>query len=419
MKILVIGSGGREHAIAWRLAQSPKVSRVFVAPGNAGTAREEGLHNVDLNSIAEWVRFAKADGIHATVVGPEAPLAAGVVDAFRAEGLRIFGPSKAAAQLEASKDFAKRFMARHGIPTARYETFTDAKSAHGHIDRHETPVVIKADGLAAGKGVVVAQTIAEAEAAIDRLLGARVLGDAGSEILVEEFMEGEELSLFVLTDGTTAIPMMPAQDHKRLLDGDAGPNTGGMGAYAPVSLGTPVLVADVMDRIIHPSLRWMRENGSAFTGLLYAGLMVTRDGPKVVEFNCRFGDPETQALLPLLASPLLPLLQGAANRLEESELSWRSGASVTTVVAAAGYPDSPRTGDELTIPRVGGDVRVFHAGTALDAAGRLVSAGGRVLSITALGADVAAAAARSREVAEQIGLAGKQLRRDIGWRAIS
>jgi phosphoribosylamine--glycine ligase len=418
MKVLLVGGGGREHALAWKLHSDDPSIELIAAPGNPGIADLARCEAIAATDVAGLLALAERERFALTVVGPEAPLAAGIVDRFRERELAIFGPTAAAARIESSKSFAKLMMDDAGVPTARAFVTSDVPAAKRAVHELGAPVVIKASGLAAGKGVVVAQSIPEAKTAIDRMLGERALGDAGSEILVEEFMEGEELSLFVLTDGTTAIPLMPAQDHKRLLDGDAGPNTGGMGAYAPVPIGTPALIRDVMERIIHPSLRWMRENGSAFTGLLYAGLMITRDGPKVVEFNCRFGDPETQALLPLLASPLLPLLQGAATRLQESELSWRSGASVTTVVAAAGYPDSPRTGDELTIPQVGEDVHVFHAGTARDAAGRLVSAGGRVLSITALGADGGAAASRSRDVAERVGLAGKQFRRDIGWRAI-
>lgn len=416
--MLLVGGGGREHALAWKLRSDDPAIELIAAPGNPGIAEHARCEAVAATDIAGLAALAERERPDLTVVGPEAPLDAGIVDLFRERELPVFGPAAAAARIESSKSFAKRMMREAGVPTARAIVVTEVEAARRAVREFGAPVVIKASGLAAGKGVVVAGTIAEAETAIDRLLGERSLGDAGSEILVEEFMDGEELSLFVLTDGTTAIPMLAAQDHKRLLDGDAGPNTGGMGAYAPVSLGTPALVSDVMERIIRPSLGWMRENDAAFTGLLYAGLMVTRDGPKVVEFNCRFGDPETQALLPLLASPLLPLLQGAASRLERSQLAWRSGASVTTVVAAAGYPDAPRTGDTLTIPPVTGDVHVFHAGTARDAAGRLVSAGGRVLSITALGADVREAATRSRDVAEQVGLAGKQIRRDIGWRAI-
>ncbi|MEX1185541.1 MAG: phosphoribosylamine--glycine ligase [Gemmatimonadaceae bacterium] len=418
MKVLLVGGGGREHALAWKLHSDDPSIELIAAPGNPGIAEHARCENVAPADLGGLLALAEREQVGLTVVGPEAPLAAGIVDRFRERGHAIFGPTAAAARIESSKSFAKRMMGEAGVPTARAVATGDVALAKRTVADYGAPVVIKASGLAAGKGVVVAQTITEAEAAIDRLLGERALGDAGSEILVEEFMEGEELSLFVLTDGTTAIPMLAAQDHKRLLDGDAGPNTGGMGAYAPVAIGTPALVRDVMERIIHPSLRWMRENKSAFTGLLYAGLMVTRDGPKVVEFNCRFGDPETQALLPLLVTPLLPLLEGAAGRLVDSGLTWRSGASVTTVVAAAGYPDAPRTGDVVTIPRVAGDVHVFHAGTARDAAGRLVSAGGRVLSITALGTDVRGAALLSRTVAEQVGLVGKQLRRDIGWRSI-
>ncbi len=418
MKVLLVGGGGREHALAWKLHSDDPAIELIAAPGNPGIAEHARCAPVAATDIPAVLALAERERPDLTVVGPEAPLAAGIVDSFRERGLPIFGPTAAAARIESSKSFAKQMMREAGVPTAGAVVTSDVEQARSAVRKHGAPVVIKATGLAAGKGVVVARSIEEADAAIDRILGDRSLGEAGSEILVEEFMAGEELSLFVLTDGTTAIPMMPAQDHKRLLEGDAGPNTGGMGAYAPVSLGTPALVAEVMEKIIHPSLLWMRENGAAFNGLLYAGLMITADGPKVVEFNCRFGDPETQALLPLLASPLLPLLQGAADRPDESELRWQTGASVTTVVAAAGYPDSPRTGDELTIPRVADNVHVFHAGTARDAVGRLVSAGGRVLSITALGADVGAAAASSREVAQQVSLEGKQLRRDIGWRAL-
>ncbi|MEO7647864.1 MAG: phosphoribosylamine--glycine ligase, partial [Gemmatimonadaceae bacterium] len=319
------------------------------------------------------------------------------------------------------KSFAKRMMSEAGVPTARAIVTTGIEEAKRAVAEFGAPVVIKASGLAAGKGVVVARTIAEAEAAIDHLLGKQSLGDAGSEILVEEFMEGVELSLFVLTDGTTAIPMMPAQDHKRLLDGDAGPNTGGMGAYAPVSLGTAALVQKVMDSIIQPSLAWMRENDAPFTGLLYAGLMVTRDGPKVVEFNCRFGDPETQALLPLLDSSLVEPMQTIASgeSLTGLKLEWSRSCAVATVVAAAGYPDAPQAGDLLTIPDVPANVHVFHAGTARDSAGRLVSAGGRVLTVTAVTGDICEGARLSRETAERVGLKGKQMRQDIGWRELA
>jgi phosphoribosylamine--glycine ligase len=417
MKVLLVGGGGREHALAWKLHSDDPGIELVAAPGNPGIAELARCEAVAVTDVPALLELAARERPDLTVVGPEGPLAAGIVDRFRERGFPIFGPTAAAARIESSKSFAKQMMREAGVPTAGAVVARDIEQARKAVREYGAPVVIKATGLAAGQGVVVAHSIAEADAAIDRMLGDRSLGDAGSEILVEEFMQGEELSLFVLTDGTTAIPMMPAQDHKRLLDGDAGPNTGGMGAYAPVQLGTPALVANVMDRIIHPSLRWMRDNGAAFTGLLYAGLMITADGPKVVEFNCRFGDPETQALLPLLVSPLLPLLAGTTTKLAAAELEWRDGAAVTTVVAAAGYPDSARTGDELAIPVVPGDVHVFHAGTARDSRAELVSAGGRVLSITALAPSVREAAERSRQAAENVRLAGKQLRRDIGWRA--
>jgi phosphoribosylamine--glycine ligase len=419
MKILVIGSGGREHAIAWRLAQSPKVSRVFVAPGNAGTAREDGLYNLELGSIPEWVKFAKADGIHATVVGPEGPLAAGVVDAFRAEGLRIFGPSMAAAQLEASKDFAKRFMARHGIPTARYKAFTDAPSAHGHIDRHETPVVIKADGLAAGKGVVVAATAAEAHAAIDMMLAGNKLGDAGHRVVIEEFMEGEEASFIVMVDGHHVLPLASTQDHKRIFDGDEGPNTGGMGAYSPAPVVTPEVHHRAMSEVIMPTVKGMAAEGAPYTGFLYAGLMIDAQGaPRVVEFNCRLGDPETQPIMMRLKSDLLDLVDHAIDgRLQEVEAEWDRRAALGVVLAAAGYPDTPRKGDEIVgLPRSEHDLHVFHAGTA-EKDGRVVTSGGRVLCVTALGDKVQMAAERAYEAAEKIHFEGMQYRRDIGHRA--
>jgi phosphoribosylamine--glycine ligase len=419
MKILVIGSGGREHAIAWRLAQSPKVSRVFVAPGNAGTAREDGLYNLELGSIPEWVKFAKADGIHATVVGPEGPLAAGVVDAFRAEGLRIFGPSMAAAQLEASKDFAKRFMTRHGIPTARYKAFTDAPSAHGHIDRHETPVVIKADGLAAGKGVVVAATAAEAHAAIDMMLAGNKLGDAGHRVVIEEFMEGEEASFIVMVDGHHVLPLASTQDHKRIFDGDEGPNTGGMGAYSPAPVVTPEVHHRAMSEVIMPTVKGMAAEGAPYTGFLYAGLMIDAQGaPRVVEFNCRLGDPETQPIMMRLKSDLLDLVDHAIDgRLQEVEAEWDRRAALGVVLAAAGYPDTPRKGDEIVgLPRSEHDLHVFHAGTA-EKDGRVVTSGGRVLCVTALGDKVQMAAERAYEAAEKIHFEGMQYRRDIGHRA--
>lgn len=420
MKVLLVGGGGREHALAWKLHSDDAALELVAAPGNPGIAEHARCEPVSATNVPELVALAKRERADLTIVGPEAPLAAGIADAFRERGLRVFGPTAAAARIESSKSFAKQMMREAEVPTARAVVTSDVREAKRAVAEYGAPVVIKASGLAAGKGVFVAQTVAEAESAIDLLLGERSLGDAGSEILVEEFMEGEELSLFVLTDGTAAIPMMPAQDHKRLLDGDAGPNTGGMGAYAPVSLGTPELIREVMIHIIEPSLAWMRENGSGFTGLLYAGLMLTRDGPKVVEFNCRFGDPETQAVLPLLQSGLLEPLQtiGAGGSIDGMKLEWSRACAVTTVVAASGYPEAPRAGDPVEIPAIPPNVHVFHAGTARSN-GRLVSSGGRVLTVTAVADDIREAARASRDTAEAIVLDGKQLRRDIGWREIA
>ena len=419
MKVLIVGGGGREHALAWKLHSDDPSLELIAAPGNPGIAEHARCVPVSAANIAELVALAEREHVDLTVVGPEAPLAAGITDSFRAHGLNVFGPTAAAARIESSKSFAKEMMREAGVPTARAIVTSDVRAAKRAIAEYGAPVVIKASGLAAGKGVVVAQTVAEAESAVDRLLGERALGDAGSEILVEEFMEGEELSLFVLTDGTNAAPMMPAQDHKRLLDGDAGPNTGGMGAYAPVSLGTADLVQDVMSRIIHPSLGWMRANGAMFTGLLFAGLMLTRDGPKVVEFNCRFGDPETQAVLPLLESALLDPMRAIASggSIDGVKLEWSRACAVTTVVAAAGYPDAPRAGDAVEIPATPDNVHVFHAGTARSG-GSLVSSGGRVLTVTAVAEDIREAARASREAADAVVLEGKQIRRDIGRREI-
>jgi len=419
LKILVIGSGGREHALAWRLAQSPKVSRVFVAPGNAGTAREEGCFNLDLDAIPELVQFAKKDGIHATVVGPEAPLAAGVVDAFRAEGLRVFGPSRMAAQLEASKDFAKRFMARHDIPTAHYATFTEAKAAHAHVMKHGAPIVIKADGLAAGKGVVVATSVDEARAAIDMMLGGNKLGEAGHRVVIEEFMEGEEASFIVMVDGKNVLPLATSQDHKRIFDGDRGPNTGGMGAYSPAPVVTPEVHHRVMSEVINPTVKGMAAEGVPYTGFLYAGLMIDKDGaPRVVEFNCRLGDPETQPILMRLKSDFLTLVDHAIDgTLDQVEAEWDRRAALGVVIAAAGYPDAPRKGDEIHyLPKDSDDVHVFHAGTS-PTDGKVVTSGGRVLCVTALGDKVKMAAARAYEVVDKIRFDGMQFRRDIGHRA--
>ena len=421
MKILVIGSGGREHALAWRLAQSPKVSRVFVAPGNAGTAHEEGCLNLDLEAIPDLVKYARDGGIHATVVGPEAPLAAGIVDAFRAEGLRVFGPSKMAAQLEASKDFAKRFMARHDIPTAHHATFTDAKAAHAHVMKHGAPIVVKADGLAAGKGVVVATSVDEAHAAIDRMFAGVKPGDVAHRVVIEEFMEGEEASFIVMVDGKNVLPLASSQDHKRIFDGDRGPNTGGMGAYSPAPVVTPDVHHRVMSEVINPTVKGMAAEGVPYTGFLYAGLMIAADGtPRVVEFNCRLGDPETQPIMMRLKTDFLTLVDHAIDgTLDAVAAEWDRRAALGVVIAAFGYPGTARKGDEIHfLPKNSDDVHVFHAGTA-QRDGRVATNGGRVMCVTALGDKVKIAAARAYEVVDKIRFDGMQFRRDIGHRAIN
>jgi phosphoribosylamine---glycine ligase len=420
MKLLVIGSGGREHALAWRLLQSPKVSRVYVAPGNAGTAREDGLFNVDITAIPDLVKFAKDEQIHLTVVGPEGPLAAGVVDAFRAAGLRVFGPEKKAAQLEASKDFAKQFMVRHGIPTAFYQTFTDAKAAHKYIDEKGAPIVIKADGLAAGKGVVVAMTLTEAHDAIDMMLSGNKLGDAGHRVVVEEFMQGEEASFIVMCDGKNALPFASSQDHKRIFDGDKGPNTGGMGTYSPAPVVTPEVHSRAMREVIAPVLKGMAAEGTPYTGFLYAGLMIDAEGnPRVVEFNARMGDPETQPIMMRLKSDFLMLLEHAVDgTLDQVNADWDRRASLCVVLAAKNYPDTPAKGDVITgLPAAAEDCKVFHAGTA-DKDGKVVTSGGRVLGVTALGDNVKQAAERAYRAVESIKFDGMQFRKDIGYRAI-
>jgi phosphoribosylamine--glycine ligase len=420
MKLLVIGGGGREHALAWKLVKSPRVSRVYVAPGNAGTAREDGLYNVDITAIPELVAFALKEEIHLTVVGPEGPLAAGVVDAFLHAGLRVFGPRKAAAQLEASKDFAKRFMARHGIPTAFYQTFTETAPAHAYIDEKGAPIVVKADGLAAGKGVVVAMDAAEAHAAVDMMLSGNKLGDAGHRIVIEEFMAGEEASFIVMADGKHALPFASSQDHKRIFDGDRGPNTGGMGAYSPAPVVTPEVHARTMREVIMPTLKGMAAEGIPYTGFLYAGLMIDDKGaPRVVEFNCRMGDPETQPIMMRLKSDFLALVEHAVDgTLEQVEAEWDRRAALGIVLAAKGYPAAPQKGDEITgLAKDEDDVHVFHAGTTVKD-GKVVTSGGRVLCVTALGDKVKIAAERAYEVADRIKFAGMQFRRDIGHRAI-
>jgi len=421
MKVLVIGSGGREHALAWRIAKSTRVSKVFVAPGNAGTARDATLTNVAITTIPELIEFVKRERVDLTVVGPEAPLAAGVVDAFRNAGLKIFGPTQFAAQLESSKDFAKAFMKRHGIPTAGYETFSDADAAHAYVDDRGAPIVIKADGLAAGKGVVVAMTLDEAHAAIDDMLVGNKMGDAGARVVIEDFLAGEEASFIVMVDGEHVLPMATSQDHKRLKDADQGPNTGGMGAYSPAPVVTPQVHARVMRDIIMPTVRGMKADGHPYTGFLYAGLMIDAQGnPFTIEFNCRFGDPETQPIMARLKSDFTVLLEHGINgTLDKVEAEWDRRVALGVVLAAEGYPESPRKGDLITgIPAETEDAMVFHAGTADNAEGELVSSGGRVLCAVGLGDSVKMAQTRAYQVADQVHFAGKQLRRDIGARAI-
>ena len=420
MKILVIGAGGREHALAWKLAQSPRVSRVFVAPGNAGTAGEEGASNVPHTTIAALRDFAKAEGIGLTVVGPEAPLAAGVVDAFQNAGLRIFGPKQQAAQLESSKDFAKSFMVRHRLPTAAYATFTEAAAAHAHIEAQGAPIVVKADGLAAGKGVIVASTLEEAHAAVEMMLVENRMGTAGARVVIEEYLEGEEASFIVLADGKHALPLASSQDHKRLRDGDSGPNTGGMGAYSPAPVVTPAVHARVMREVIDPAIAGMRSDGVPYTGFLYAGLMVGRDGQiKVLEFNCRMGDPETQPILLRLKSDLVTLIEHALEgTLDAAEAEWDPRVALGVVLAAQGYPEEPVKGAIIEgLPQPGEDYRVFHAGSALED-GRVVVNGGRVLCVTALGHSVRTAQKRAYEIVSRIRFDGMQYRTDIGLHAL-
>jgi phosphoribosylamine--glycine ligase len=420
MKVLVIGGGGREHALAWKLAQSPKVQKVFVAPGNAGTAAEPRVHNVAIADLDRLADFALEEKISLTVVGPEAALAAGAVDRFRARGLRIFGPTRAAAQLESSKAFAKAFMQRHAIPTAGYQVFDDAAAAHAHVDAAAEPIVVKADGLAAGKGVVVAATRAEAHAAIDAMLGT----GQGGRVVIEEFLDGEEASFIVVSDGTSVLSLATSQDHKRIGDGDTGPNTGGMGAYSPAPVVTPNVHARVMQEIVLPTIEGMAAEGMPFSGFLYAGLMIDAHGAaKTVEFNCRLGDPETQPILMRLKSDLFDLLMHAtapdpARPLADIELQWDRRVALGVVMAAAGYPAEPRRGDVITgLPASREDVKVFHAGTELKD-GETVTAGGRVLCVTALGDSTRVAQQHAYEAVRAISFAGAQYRRDIGQRAL-
>jgi len=420
MKVLVIGGGGREHALAWKLAQHKNVSRIYVAPGNAGTALDPDMINVPITSVNELVEFAQNEHIGLTVVGPEATLSQGVVDAFRAHDLKIFGPTKAAAQLESSKDFAKAFMIRHNIPTAAYGTFTDAQAAHDYVSKQGAPIVIKADGLAAGKGVVVAMSDDEAHQAIDMMLADNKLGSAGARVVIEEFLEGEEASFIVMVDGKNILPLATSQDHKRLLDGDQGPNTGGMGAYSPAPVVTPEVHARVMREIIKPTVAGMAEDGIPYTGFLYAGLMISPDGSvKTLEFNCRMGDPETQPIMLRMKSDFVPLVEHAiAGTLDKIEAEWDRRTALGVVMASANYPDTPRTGDEITgLPKDLEDAHVFHAGTTLKD-GKALTSGGRVLCVTALGETVKYAQSRAYQICEEIKFDGAQYRKDIGYRAV-
>lgn len=422
MNVLLVGGGGREHALAWRLRQDRPNTRIFAAPGNPGIAELATNVPIGATDMDALLTFARQNDIGWTLVGPEAPLAAGLADAFHAAKLPIFGPTRAGAMLETSKAFSKTLMVEAGVPTARAITVNTAQDAHRAIDELGAPVVVKASGLAAGKGVIVCATVAEAKDAATSMLEENAFGDAGATVLIEEFMEGEELSVFVLTDGTRMVALPPAQDHKRLLERDRGPNTGGMGAYCPVSIveRSPELIDDVLARIAGPTLDTMRARGTPFTGLLYVGLMLTTDGPKVVEFNCRFGDPETQAVLPALNEDVTALMEMIArgDRLPETKLT-TSRAAVTTVLAATGYPEKPRAGDRIEIPTVPADVLVFHAGTKRGADGALITAGGRVLAVTGLGDSLEEAQRRSQQFASAVHFADKQFRTDIGWRELA
>ncbi|HWI80634.1 phosphoribosylamine--glycine ligase [Ramlibacter sp.] len=424
MKVLVIGGGGREHALAWKLAQSPKVQAVYVAPGNGGTALDPHLENVPLTDIAQLRDWALAQKIALTVVGPEAPLAAGVVDEFRAHGLRVFGPTRAAAQLESSKAFSKAFMQRHGIPTAAYETFSDPAAAHAYIDQRGAPIVVKADGLAAGKGVVVAMTAQEAHEAVDFMLLDNQLGvshnEGGARVVIEEFLQGEEASFIVLCDGRNVVALASSQDHKRLLDNDQGPNTGGMGAYSPAPVVTPQVHARAMREVILPTVKGMEQDGIPYTGFLYAGLMIDAQGrPKTLEFNCRMGDPETQPIMMRLRSDFFDVMMAATGgTLDQVELDWDRRTALGVVMAAAGYPLAPRKGDPIGgLPKPAEDAMVFHAGT-VQQDGQTLTAGGRVLCVTVLADGVRAAQQRAYDVARGIHFAGAQYRRDIGHRAV-
>jgi len=420
MKILVVGSGGREHALAWKLAQSERIQMVYVAPGNGGTARDPRLVNVDIVDLNKLAAFVEEENIALTVVGPETPLAAGIVNLFRARGLKVFGPTKEAAQLESSKDFAKAFMQRHGIPTAKYQTFSDVAQAHAYVDANGAPIVIKADGLAAGKGVVVAMSLEEAHRAVDDMLADNRFGDAGARIVIEEFLAGEEASFIVMCDGKNVLPLATSQDHKRLKDNDEGPNTGGMGAYSPAPIVTPAMHARVMREIINPTIAGMAKDGITFTGFLYAGLMIDAQGnPRTLEFNCRMGDPETQPIMARLKTDLVQVMEHAVSgTLDQIALQWDRRTAVGVVMAAAGYPDAPEKGAVIEgIPAETNEAVTFHAGTNL-VDGQLTVNGGRVLCVVGLGDSVKLAQKQAYEVVDQIRFQGMQFRRDIGWRGL-
>ncbi|WP_038315208.1 phosphoribosylamine--glycine ligase [Kingella kingae] len=422
MKLLVIGNGGREHALAWKLANSPKVKTVFVAPGNAGTAAEHKVQNIPLTNHADLIQFCCDNQITFTLVGPEAPLAAGIVDDFRAVGLPIFGPTQAAAQLESSKDFAKAFMAKHNIPTAQYQTFENAEQAHDYVNQKGAPIVIKADGLAAGKGVIVAMTLDEAHAAIDDMLFGNKMGNAGSRVVIEDFLTGEEASFIVMVDGDNVLPMATSQDHKRLRDGDQGPNTGGMGAYSPAPVVTPEVYERAMNEIILPTVRGMKSDGIEFTGFLYAGLMIDNTGaPFTIEFNCRFGDPETQPIMSRLDSDLVDLIQAALDKkLDKATAKWSDKVAVGVVLAAHNYPDTPRKGDVITgIDAANSIGHVFHAGTSTNEQGEIITNGGRVLCVVGLGDNVSWAKNTAYRAVDDIQFDGMQFRSDIASKAIN
>ncbi len=424
MKVLIIGSGGREHALAWKVAQAARIEKVFVAPGNAGTARENKVENVAIDPLdfEKLMYFVESNDVGLTIVGPEAPLVAGIVDAFTARGLRCFGPSKGAARLEGSKAFTKDFLARYQIPTGAYQNFTEIEPALAYIRKHGAPIVVKADGLAAGKGVIVAMTVAEAEAAVRDMLSGNAFGNAGSRVVIEEFLDGEEASFIVMVDGEHVLPMATSQDHKRVGDGDTGPNTGGMGAYSPAPVVTDAVFKRAMDEVIYPTVRGMAAEGNPYTGFLYAGLMIMADGsPKVIEYNCRFGDPETQPIMMRLQSDLAALCDAALDKkLDQVDAKWDSRAALGVVMAAGGYPGDIRKGDAIHgLPTTEGEaVKVFHAGTRLDGA-NVVTSGGRVLCVTALGDTVATAQRLAYAQLDTIHWEGGFCRRDIGYRAIA